>query len=547
MVAESERHVNRAGRMVVAWALVLLAIPTVDLHSQGLDVGDRAESYLRLLQLTGRADPGSFTVRPLGYDRARQADSVPGHPWAGRLRLEPGHSNGPVSWSVGESRLRMFVNPRYPWGQNDGAVWQGKGLTTAFETKGTLEWKGLSITLNPMVLYNQNSEFELATVDIGNQPEYAYPWRIIDYPQRFGPDEFWTFDLGQSQVALDWRGARISLGNESLWWGPGIQNAIIMGANAPGFVHASLGTDGPIKTAIGDFEANWIWGGLDQSDWFDPTVENRDRFLTGLVVAYSPAFLSGLSVGFTRVFQELVTEDGIPAGEYLLVWQGLLKVGQTSGDNPEGRDLRDQLLSIFARWVLPESGFEAYLEWARNDHSWDLQDFLLEPEHSQAYTLGFQKVTSFSEARIFVLRGELTHLEASPTFQVRSRGTYYEHGRVTQGYTHKGQILGAGIGPGGNAQSLGFDWYEGWGSAGLFLQRQVHDNDAYWLWAEANDATFTKHDVSFDIQGHARVFLDAFEFAGGVTFTRELNRYFYGPKRNNVNMSLTARWRPGTD
>jgi hypothetical protein len=512
---------------------------------QSLPIDDPFSSYLRVLQLGGFGEAASFTVLPLSLASAIRPFASDTHPWSDQLGTVHREDPRPAFWSVGGSRIRVFANTGHPVGQNDGAVWQGKGLTTALETTVRLGWRGLSVTLNPLFIRNQNAGFDLAPVTASELPEFAYPWHRIDYPQRFGPEDYWTFDLGQSQVAVDWSAARFSVGNENLWWGPAVQNAIVMSNNAPGFLHASLATNRPVDVGIGEIEGQWVWGGLGQSEWFDPALADTDRFLTGLVLSYSPSVLEGLTVGFTRVFQQLVPDGGLDAAEYLLAFQGLVKTGQVSSDDPDGTDDRDQLLSLFGRWAFPEVGFEVYFEWARNDHAWDFNDLLLEPEHSQAYTLGFQKVTSFSTDRALVLRGELTHLEAPPTFQVRPRGVYYTHSVVTQGYTHKGQILGAGIGPGGNAQSIGLETFETWGSAGLFVQRRVHDNDAYWLWAEQNDATFDKHDVSFDFGADGMYFLGGFEFGGGLIYTRELNRYFFGPKVNNLNLQLEARWRPG--
>lgn len=519
----------------------MVAPATVE--AQSLDVGDQREAYLRLLQIGGVGDPGSFTVRPLSIVQARTAASASGHPWSGRRDLDVNGRDGPVAWTVGDAGVRLFVNSHHPRGQNDGAVWQGKGATTALDTRASVEWGPLSVTVNPLVIHNQNAAFDLAPVLDGSQPEYAYPWWVLDYPQRFGPDAFWTLDLGQSQIALDWKGFRASFGNESLWWGPGTRNAIVMSGNAPGFPHAALGTHRPVDIGIGTLEGRWIWGGLRQSDWFRPADE-ADRYTTGIVLAYAPSFVPGLTVGGTRMFQLYVPESGLDFSEYFLVFQGLLKSGQVSEEAPDGTDIRDQLLSLFARWSFPESGFEAYFEWARNDHAWDLQDLLLEPEHSQAYTVGFQKVMTLSSERMFAFGAELTHLEAPPTFQLRPRGVYYLHTVVTQGYTHEGQILGAGVGPGGNAQSVSADLFEPWGRAGLFLQRQVHDNDAFWVWADENDASFDRHNVSIDVGAHATVFVREFEFGGGLTYTRELNRYFFGPKVNNFNVALSARWRP---
>ena len=136
------------------------------------------------------------------------------------------------------------------------------------------------------------------------------------------------------------------------------------------------------------------------------------------------------------------------------------------------------------------------------------------------------------------------HLEAPPTFQVRPRGVYYEHSVVTQGYTHEGQILGASVGPGGSGQSIGVDLYAPWGMFGFDARRRVTDNDAYWVWAIENASAFEKHDVSLEIGGRAMVFAADFDLSGSLTATRELNRYFDGPNVWNLNVGLTAHWRP---
>ncbi|MDX1495226.1 MAG: capsule assembly Wzi family protein [Longimicrobiales bacterium] len=544
------------GRIVSSMAVVGVALAVVagaaasTVQGQTPTLGDSHQSYLRMLDISGLGHLGSWTIRRpdgghgMDADRGLGGDSVWAHPWGGRLRTEPSGSDAEPVVVDGESRLRLFGNSRLPRGGNDGPVWQGRGLTTAADASVGLRWRGLSATFNPTLIHNQNAAFDLAPVQPAGQPIYAYPWRRIDYPQRYGPDSYWTFDLGESQIALDWRAARLSFGNESMWWGPGIRNAIVMSNNAPGFLHASLATNRPVDIGIGQLEGQWIWGGLEQSKYVDSTAET-DRYITGIVLAYSPSWLEGLTVGGTRLFQAYRPADGLPVGDYLLVFQGLTKTSQISEEQPEGNDEADQMASLFARWVFPESGAEVYVEWARTDHALDLEDFLQEPEHSQGYTLGLQKVTSRSEDRIFVLTGELTHLESAATFQLRPRPTYYQHGVVTQGHTNRGQILGAWIGPGGNSQFLGFEMFAPWGSSEVFLQRQVHDNDAFWVWAEANDQTFDAHHVSFDLGVQTLIFRGDFEFGGGAMITRQINRWFFGPHLWNLNLSLSARWRPG--
>lgn len=521
-------------------AIASSALAVEGVAAQGISVGDPLEDYLRVLQITGRPVAGSFTVRSLVPTSASAVLDGPAHPWASHL----GESSADAV-ELTDPRLRFFANSRFPSGRNDGAIWQGRGLTTAADVGVRARWRNLTVIVQPTVIVTQNARFELAPVVVPQLPEQAYPWRRIDMPQRFGSDSFWTLDPGQSAIRLGLGGVIAGASTGNLWWGPGIRNAIVMSSNAPGFPHGFVATNGPIESRIGAFEVSWIWGRLAQSDWFDPEVELTDRFITGMALTYSPSFLDGLSVGLTRVFYVLVPESGIPFGDYLAVFRGVRKKSFVTPYNPTGDDEHDQLLSLFGRWVLRESGFEVYWEWARNDHSWELRDFLLEPEHSQAYTLGLSKALSLrgDADRLLSLTLELTHLEADATLQVRGRGTYYEHSVVTQGYTHKGQIIGAGIGPGGNSQYLGADLYDSWGRAGVYLERQVHDNDAYYDWALANGETFCCHDVSFNVGMHGLVFVDDLDLGAGMIITREYNRYFYGLDLWNLNLSLSARWR----
>lgn len=525
----------------VALALALTLWTAPDGSAQTLPVGDPLEDYLRVLEISGAAQLGSFTIRPLPPGDPRERLSAPVHPWRDRLGFPASSEVGPLSILVDDPRLRMFANSRFPLGQNDGVVWQGRGLTTALDAGATLRWRALTVSIRPALLYTQNSSFDLAPAPT----EFDYPWRPIDLPQRFGPDPLWTLDPGQSEVRLDSHGIALGFGTTNLWWGPAIRNPIVMSNNAPGIPHAFLGTSGPVGIGIGEVEAQWIWGDLDQSDSFGYASPSDDRFITGIVATYMPSFLPGLSLGATRIFYVAVPDGGTPLGDYFAIFQGVRKKAFATPENPTGEDEHDQMLSLFGRWVLPESGFEVFWEWARNDHSWELRDFLLEPEHSQAYALGLQKAIHLTGNRMVTVRAELTHLEREPTYVIRGGSpTYYAHHIVTQGYTQRGQIIGAGIGPGGNAQGIAADLYAPWGRAQLSLQRDVRDQDAYFTWALANDRGSCCHNVLYSLGTNGLIFFGDFDLGAGMIVTREMNRYFYGLDYWNLNLSLSARWRP---
>jgi hypothetical protein len=512
------------------------------------------EDYLRLLELTGEASPSAFSIRPL-MDGAPPQLEGRGHPWNNRLgaaflrrddRADVGVRT-PWSTDIGwtEARLRMFANTGHPYGGNDGVVWQGKGLTTAVEAGGWARWGSLSVRLQPVYTVSQNATFDLAAVALPGMPEYAYPWRRIDMPQRFGDGSVSTLHPGDSEVRLDVRGVTLGLSSRNLWWGPGIHHSILMSDNAPGMVHGFLGTRRPVDIWIGDLEAQWIWGRLGQSDYFDPAFEETKRFGTGLALTYRPAFAEGLYFGATRMFFGFVPDGGAELGDYFLVLQGVRKQGLATPENPQGNDREDQMLSLFMRWVLPASGLELYAEWARNDHSWDFQDFFMEPEHSQGYILGLRKAKRLDEGRRLAVGAEMINLQRGRTSEVRATPHFYAHHIVQQGYTNEGQVIGSSVGPGGNAQVLTTELYDDWGRARLLLERRIHDNDAYYAYAAANDLDSCCHHLGLSAGIDALVFTGPFDLGGGVTLARELNRYFdRGNDVWNLNLSISARWRP---
>jgi hypothetical protein len=333
--------------------------------------------------------------------------------------------------------------------------------------------------------------------------------------------------------------------NESMWWGPGIDNAIVMSNNAAGFPHVSLGTSRLLNIGIGKIEASWIWGRLSESPYFDSADTNNTRFITGIVADLELDVLPGLYVGATRLFYEAMPPAGLDLGEYFIVFQGLFKASQQAADNPSGNDLRDQFISLFARWVLPASGFETYVEWARNDHSQDLRDFLVQPEHSQSYTLGFQKVMLTGGGGIVRMRAELSNLERSTTIRDgRSTPRFYIHHLVRQGYTHRGQLIGAGIGPGGRSQHFALDLFRSWGSVGLFTRREVNDNEAYYNLRAQDLLEIRQNDVEIYVGLAGRWLGSRYIVGGELALGRELNRYFIDHNdHTNVHAQVYLRWR----
>ncbi|MBB2145911.1 hypothetical protein GM921_10465 [Pedobacter sp. LMG 31464] len=400
-------------------------------------------------------------------------------------------------------------NSHHPYGINDGAMIGAKGYQTLLSAGIYARFGPLSVQFKPEVVFAQNAAFqqiEAKKYPASFNSAYKSYYNKIDLPERFGTGTYHQFNLGQSSIRLNFGPASIGVSNENLWWGPGFRNALLMTNNAGGFKHATLNTTRPIATAIGSFEAQIIGGKLEQSgvvtsqeSQFVPKAKDW-RYLSGIIVTYQPKWLPGLYLGFDRSYIVNASTMGHGFSDYFPFLSGLEKSGYQSGTvNLEDSKKRDQYISFFAKWVMPEAKSEVYLQWGRNDHAWDLRDLAVEPEHTRAYVAGFRKLVPFrgSDDEFIQLALEFTQLEGSSTKTTRFSEYWYSHYQVTDGYTNKGQVIGAGVGPGGNMQSFDISWVKGFKRLGVLLERSVHQNDLYYA-AFPNTIEPRRHWVDLD-------------------------------------------------
>jgi hypothetical protein len=200
--------------------------------------------------------------------------------------------------------------------------------------------------------------------------------------------------------------------------------------------------------------------------------------------------------------------------------------------------------------VLPEERFEAYAEWARAELPSSLRDLLVAPNHTLGYTYGVQWARPIARPdRLLRLQAELTNVERSPTLRDRPIGTFYASRRVLEGYTQRGQVLGASIGPGSSSQWAALDYIaEGW-SAGVFASRirwhkDEHDDIDWPVYAG-----WCEHDVSL-LKGLRGGYAGTLgRLSAELTGGRRLNAFFQaGPgcptganhrDPNNTTLSIT--------
>lgn len=441
---------------------IFFCLISFPIFAQTIPVGmtDLAEERLRNEQLISGAQH-SFTIRPVS-DTAK-------------------HRILPLT-------LLTNFNSFAPLGYNDGGMVPARGLQTLFTGGVFLKYKALSLQLKPEVLWAANTDFSTFSLSQTDKARRAmvYYLTTADIPERFGKDPITKLYPGQSSLRLSSKSVSFGISTENLWWGPGFRNSLLMTNNAPGFLHATFNSVKPLKTFAGNVEFQWIAGKLTSSG-LEPTTEEVSvggvnyfwpkpqgwRYITGLTVNYQPKWVPGLFLGFSRVFQLYSKDLGTGISDYFPLFIPLQK---KSTVNEDGKN-RDQLASLSARWVFPSAQLEIYAESGWNDYFMNVWDFFVSPDHSYASTLGIRKLFKRPNGEYIRVAVENTSLDMSTDRILRNEGSWYRHWIVRSGYTHQGQVLGAGIGPGGNSQVIDVAFFKPKRALGFNIERYAHNVD----------------------------------------------------------------------
>jgi hypothetical protein len=414
--------------------------------------------------------------------------------------------------------MRAVYNKGFPYSPNEGGMWAGRGVAYIFTGGADLQFGRVRLLLAPQFALSTNRWWRLrdstrfvppATRSDQNGGGYRFPWYnapySIDLPLRYGDVNLSRFSFGQSSVSVNAPGVTFGFSTENEWWGPGVQNAIVLSNNAPGFPHLFVRSAHPIDTRLGLMEFRWLTGSLYESQYFDIDPNNNNRTIAAAAVTFTPHRAPGFTFGLARSVYG--TASG--SGEGLFRWFDVFRNTGHSNDVPFGDSTLtpggyEQIVSLFGRWVMPESGLETYVEWARNDFPKSLRDFLVYPGHSQGYTLGLQWSTpAFRPDGRARIQAEVTNLEQSPSFRDRAIGSWYTSRRVIQGYTNQGQVLGAAIGPGSSSQWLAWDYLAPTWSSGVYAGRIRWNEDMRSVYNWPSYLQYCNHDVSLYLGGRA--------------------------------------------
>ncbi len=493
--------------------------------AQSLPVGMSVlEDYYRRAQLLGHVDSAvSFMIRPVFPAQAFDLD----HPFDPDSSLRDSSlvkyrgsfqsKNSEFSFQLLPLSWQQQYNSHHAYGWNDGLMVPAKGYQTLISGGFFAKAGILEIQVRPEYVYAPNPDHEILDIYRG----------APDIPTRFGEGPYSELSWGQSSVRLNFASLSLGLSNENLYWGPGSRNSLLMGNHAPGFKHLTLNTRKPVRSPIGSFEFQVIAGKLEGSgySYLEDVPEYSDwRYLSAFALTYQPKWVPGLFLGLTRGFQSY-RKDVKKLGDYIPFLVPYQKVNRSVFEETFGRD---QLTSVFARWAFTEAHAEVYFEYGINDNAYNFRDFIGSPEHSRTYIFGLTKMTELRNRQNEHIRANLEFTQISQSIDrlVREAGSWYYHGQILHGYTHKGEVLGAGIGPGANLQSLDLSWVKGFKSLGLLLERYVQNDDYYVL-------------AVGDLNGYSRRWVD---MSAAVQGTWNYKNLLLNAKLQFIN-SLNYQWK----
>ena len=567
--------------------LILLVLTSTDAHAQrgNLDVDDPFSLYYRIM-VNSTEGMHSFTIRPMDTpaDTVLFGNLPHLHPWRnhawvmkqllykqdGTVGVRNARSYDGLELELITPNMRLTHNSNIPGEINDGSLWQGLGYNQYYTTGIGFKFGKLSGAIRPEYTYNANEYYGIS----GFRPDASInrrgnPVQFIDTPQRFGrkvdeirpyDDNYGTWNLGNSYLEYDLGNYAVGASTRAMWAGPALYNPLILSNNAPGFLNGYFETQKPLAVPFATLEARMFWGTLRESLFFDQDSTNNKRFINGFTVTLEPDFLPGVYVGMNRVAYKYFPENGLTLSDMVLAFRPLM---EHPVEDYKKLDLGRHwvtMTSFFVRHVLPESGFEWYLERGTNNNRREYRDRILQPQLNGAYTVGFIKKFEMMDSHMLVWNFEHTHLEnTDPASYIRflngetphNVNSWYSNYYIRQGYTHKGKVIGAGIGPGSSAQTLQVTWYAPWGFLSGVLGRVAHQNDRlfenYEIYFEEygrRNGLFRYQDaeMNYGIQGLVFLPFDL-ELEAGVKYTTRY-RFWNTPDLivNNLNWSIGIRY-----
>jgi len=524
-------------------ALICTQIALTAFHVSGQTISDQNQiHYLRRLQLNGQFNANaSFNQRSFFNEKDSFPQEVKDFSFGDRLTVK--HIDSSIKFRVLPIYHWGVYNTHHPITINDGEMLPANGYQSLISTGINISKKRWSGQFKPTLLFAENRDFEtfLTQFDGIHWRDY-YEWvNRIDMPERFGYKPISKAYAGQSYLRYNFKNSSIGVSTENLWWGPGYYQSLLMTNNAPGFLHVNFQSNKPIETNFGSVEWQAITGRLEDSGY--PPVESRrvyegrflynprrkeSRIITGGMLSIHPKAIPGLFIGFTKAAY-IYTKDAKSPLDYLPLF-GMYGWNMTEA---EKQNRKKMMGSIFFRYFMKNEKAEVYAEFGRNDKTMNPLFLLGSDPQPTGFVAGFRKLVSLRNKSNLEFGIEFTQLGFNDKQLIRDVKSWYLDDTVRHGYTNRGQIIGSGIGPGGNSQLFEAAWNKGMNRISIQVERRIHNNDFfYYTFERIKD--YRRHWT--DLIGSLSVnrTYKNFLFGGSITTLRTLNYQWWYIEKDPV-------------
>ncbi len=105
----------------------------------------------------------------------------------------------------------------------------------------------------------------------------------------------------------------------------------------------------------------------------------------------------------------------------------------------------------------PDDGLRAWVEIGGAGALPGMRQFMTVPYQGITYRFGAERAIAMHGGTL-LLTGEAADLEQPTDIRGQATQDFYTSSDIPQGWTQRGQILGDGIGPGGQSQWFAVDW-----------------------------------------------------------------------------------------
>ncbi len=424
----------------------------------------------------------SLLIRPINYNQAT-TDSTEG--------------SYSILSSGKNSSILKILNPfvyynftkEHPYNRNDRGIFKSSGSQLEINGGIFLDLSFLEVQLRPSLIYLQNRNYKTFTDFDPELRMYKRSnwWNQVDDPEFFDGSNELLFLPGDSFLKFRLGDLGAGLSSEYMWWGPGRFNAIIMSNNAESFPYLFLQSEKPISSKIGVFEFKVILGLLKSSGMvqYDTSYQfqkslfaylptQNDRIINGLVMTYQPKWLSGFTLGFAKTIQQYKDRFRERQDYFPLITEPF-----KNKQNYDGLNGLDHNQSLFFKLKIPGK-FSLYGEYGNYLDDFKIHKIFTGGIEGPGYLFGIHKIFDTNKDSRFIESGlEFTRLQQSAIISRNRSVGWYINESIRQGYTNNGQLLGAGIGPGGNMQNFFITLHNNQHQFGIKLERWEHNQDFY--------------------------------------------------------------------